>query len=434
MTEKQALEFLEYLQTLGSVPGLDTIKELLKRLDNPQDQLSFVHIAGTNGKGSVALLVSETLKNAGYQVGRYISPTISDYRERFSVNGKMITKKDLYRLLAQLKSVCEEMVKDGFAHPTAFEVETALSFLYDIEKKCDLVVLECGMGGFMDATNVVKNTLVCVFASISMDHMSFLGNTLGKIATQKSGIIKEGADIVCYPSKEEALNQILKEAKEKNIPDENICITDENLIKDKKYGLLKQKMSYKSYRKLTLSLAGKHQLINAAVALDTIEALKRKGYDIPKESVMDAFSQATWPGRMEIIQKKPLMIMDGAHNEDAAKKLAASIEEYFLGKRLIYIMGVFQDKEYEKIIDLTCRYASQIITIKTPNNPRALSAYELAQAVARVNPNVTNVDSLEEAVEISSLFADKDSVILVFGSLSFLGELKNIVQKKEKKK
>lgn len=434
MTEKQGAEFLEYLQTLGSVPGLDTIKELLRRLGNPQDKLSFVHIAGTNGKGSVALLVSETLKNAGYQVGRYISPTISDYRERFSVNGKMITKKDLYRLLAQLKRVCEEMVKDGFAHPTAFEVETALSFLYDVEKNCDLVVLECGMGGFMDATNVIKNTMVCVFASISMDHMSFLGDTLEKIATQKSGILKEGASIVCYPSPREALEPILQEAKKKNIPKENICICDEAQIKDIKYGLAKQKMSYKSYRRLTVSLAGKHQIINAAVALDVIEAIKQKGYVILEEAVRKAFSEADWPGRMEIIQKKPLMIMDGAHNEDAAKKLAASIEEYFLGKRLIYIMGVFQDKEYEKIIDLTCRYASQIITIKTPNNPRALSAYELAQAVARVNPNVTNVDSLEEAVEISSLFADKDSVILVFGSLSFLGELKNIVQKKEKKK
>ena len=428
MTEKEAENFIEELQGYGSVPGLDSICELCRRLGNPQDALSFVHIAGTNGKGSILLLVSEACREAKIRVGRYISPTISDYRERFQINSRMITKKALYSYLERLKEVCDKMVEAGFRHPTSFEVETALAFLYFKEQNCDLVVLEAGMGGLGDATNLITTTKVAVLASISMDHMAFLGKSLKEIAHQKAGIIKEGARVVAYPSPKEALEEIERMCLSQNISDNKYKVTDASAIMQPKYGLAKQSFSYGAYKKMELGLIGKHQLVNASVALDVIDALREAGYEIPEVCVRKAFREAKWPGRMEIIAKKPYFVLDGAHNEDAARKLAESIRFYFTNRRIIYIMGILKDKEYEKIIALTHSFADQIITVKTPNNQRAMDAYELAREVSAYHSRVTAVDSLEEAVEVSYLLADKDTVILAFGSLSFLGDLKKIVE------
>ena len=430
MNERQVYEYLEGLQTKGIVPGLESIRNLLKRLDDPQKKLKFIHVAGTNGKGSVCAYLSGALKCGGYRVGRYLSPTIFEYRERIQVNDRMITKEALRRLLGKIKAVCEEMVGEGLPHPTAFEVETALGFLYFCEKNCDIVVLETGMGGALDATNIVENTVLCVFASISRDHMQFLGNSLEEIAAQKAGILKPGAAAVSAPQPESVRLVLQERADHLHLP---ITFVDPDLIRDRKYGLEKQRFSYQNYKRIEITLAGKYQLENAALALEAMNALAKRGFAVSEENLRKGFRETKWPGRFTVVQKHPLFIVDGAHNEDAAKRLAESIEFYFTNKRIIYIMGVLRDKEYEKIIDLTARYAESVITVTTPNNPRALPAYELACAVSGVCPNVTAVDSLEEAVEMSSLLAGKDDCVIAFGSLSFLGQLMDLLQYRRRK-
>ncbi len=408
---------------MGIVPGLDSIRELCARLGNPQKELKFVHIAGTNGKGSTSAFISSALMAAGYRVGRYISPVIFEYRERIQVNDKMISRKSMCDILERIKKVCEEMVAEGLPHPTSFEIETAMGFLYFVEKKCDIVVLETGMGGRLDATNIVENTLAAVFVSISMDHMQYLGNTLEKIAAEKVGIIKAGCGVVTLQQSDEVMAVIRGAVQALGC---ELTIANPADIKHPKYGLEKQTFDYLQYKRMQISLAGQYQLENAVLALETLRVLAKKGFPIKEEKLRKGFAGTKWPGRFSVLEKKPLFIVDGAHNEDAAKRLAETIEFYFTNKRIIYIMGVLRDKEYEQIIAHTCKYAQQILTITPPENPRAMRAYDLAVEVAKVNPNVTAVDSVEEAVELAGLLADKETVIIAFGSLSFLGRIMKI--------
>lgn len=430
MKEKEAMAFIEEAAGYGIVPGLDSIRELCRRLGNPQDDLKFVHIAGTNGKGSVSAYIASVLKAAGYRVGRYISPVIFEYRERIQVNDRNISVRALCDGMERLQKICGEMTAEGLPHPTPFEIETALGFLYFKEKKCDIVVLETGMGGLLDATNIVENTLVAVLASISMDHMKFLGNSLPEIASQKAGIIKKGCRAVSILQRQEAMEVIAKKAESMGC---ELKVTDPSKIKNIRYGLEKQRFDYGIRKKVEISLAGKYQIENAALALDALNALSEQGLPVSEGAVYKGLAEASWPGRFSVIGKKPYFIADGAHNEDAAARLAESIEFYFTNKRIIYIMGVLKDKEYEKVIRLTGPYADQIITVTTPGNPRALPAYELAGEIAKVHPSVTAVDSLEEAVEMSYLLAAKDDVIIAFGSLSYLGRLMEIVAEKNGK-
>lgn len=425
MTEHGVELFLEKCNSLGSKPGLETINELLEKLNNPQDKIPVLHIAGTNGKGSVFTFVASVLQEAGYRVGRYISPTISDYRERFQINGKMISKKDLAKQLEAMKSLCDKMEAEGHNHPTSFEMETALSFSYFLDKKCDVVLLETGMGGTLDATNVVKEPVLTVFSSISMDHMEYLGDTLEKIAKEKCGIMRNGVPVVSFFQEEEVMSVISGMAAEHHAP---LCQLDKKDIKKIKYGLNKQSFYYKE-DKYEISLAGTHQIHNAALAVCVVECLE-KNFPVTLAQIKRGLLKAKWPGRLQVIGKNPLFVVDGAHNVDAAKKLMESIEIYFTNRKIIYIMGMFKDKEYEEVVFLTADRAEHIITVATPGNPRALPAYELAKVVREVNPNVTAADSIEEAVEISLWLAEKDTVVIAFGSLSFLGRLTQIVEKK----
>lgn len=425
MKYKDALTYIEETGKYGSVPGLDSIKELCFRLGNPQDELSFVHIAGTNGKGSALAYISTVLQEAGYRVGRYISPTISDYRERIQVGGKMISKEGLCRHLETVKRAAEEMAAEGKPHPTVFEMETALAFLYFREKKCDIVVLETGLGGSLDATNLVTTTAVSVIASISRDHMAFLGDTLSEIAENKAGIIKEGVPVVSVEQEPEAMQVIRRTAEEKG---SRLVVTSKEEAKNIHYGVEKQKFDYKQYKKIEITLAGQYQIDNCILAIETLLVLSERGFSIKESALREGLKKTVWKGRFSVIAKKPFFIVDGAHNEDAAKKLASSVRFYFTNKKIIYIMGILKDKEYEKIIAQTCQMAEQIITVATPGNARAMPAYELAKAVKEYHPNVTAADSLEEAVEMSYLLADQDSVIIAFGSLSFLGQIMTIVE------
>lgn len=425
MNYKQSMEFISEISKRGSVLGLESMTCLLEYLGNPQDELWFVHIAGTNGKGSLLAYLSTVLQEAGYKTGRYLSPTVFTYCEKIQIDQKPISKTAIAKYLSVIQEVICKMEQAGKALPTVFEVETVAAFLYFRDRKCDIVVLETGMGGLTDATNVIKNTKLAVITPISMDHQGMLGEELAQIAMHKAGIIKEGSYCVSATQDEEVI-EILK--KQCSIVDAPLDIADYKQITRVKYSILSQRFSYKNFRELTITMAGAFQIENAALALDAINALKRMGYIIPDTAVFGGMKKTQWPGRFSVISKNPLFIVDGSHNEAGAIKLAQSLKLYFPDKNIIYIMGVFGDKEYSKIIQSTHELASHIITVATPDNIRALPAYDLAVEVKKYHSSVTAVDSLEEAVEISYLLSDKNTVIIAFGTLSFIGGITNIVK------
>lgn len=424
MNKTQAEEYIRKISAYGSVMGLDTIRELLNRMGNPQDTLSFVHIAGTNGKGSVLAYVSTILKRAGYRVGRYFSPAVSDDREKIQVGGRMISQKAYCEGLEIVKNHAEQMEADGWHLPTLFETETALAFWYFAEKNCDIVILETGMGGIEDATNIIRNTKVAVFTSISYDHIGILGDTLTEIAEKKAGIIKEGVTVVSAVQRPEVMEVLQKACKEKG------CVLRvAGQSKKVKYGIFGQRFSFhESVYKIRL--AGMWQPENACLALEVIAALREQGIPVKEDAVRAGLEETVWDGRFTVLRKKPLLIMDGAHNEDAVKRLRESLEEYFPGQRFILIMGVLRDKEYDKMLALMAPLAQYIITITPPENPRALSAFDLAACAKAYHPCVTAADSLEEAVEMAGLLAGNEYVTVAFGSLSYLGRLRNILTRK----
>ena len=430
MNYREAMEYVDELQQYGSVMGLATMKELCARLDDPQEQLKFVHIAGTNGKGSVLAYVSTVLQTAGYRVGKFISPTVKDYRERFQVDGRMITQSGLCKYLEPVRQAAESMAAEGMAHPTSFEVETAVAFLYFLDKQCDIVVLETGLGGALDATNVITNTLAAVFTSISMDHMNILGDSLEQIAAAKAGIIKNKCYVISAKQQPEAM-KVLRQAA--LLRKAKLYTADVNRAKNIKYGMTKQSFTYDKYKNLEITMPGQFQIENAVVAAEVLSALGRQGFSVAEDKLRKGFEETKWHGRFDVIGKKPLFIADGAHNEDASVKLAENIRFYFTNKKIIYIMGMLKDKEYDKVIRNTYELAQHVITVTPPIKDRAMHAYELAQAVREYHDSVTVADSVQEAVEMAYLLAgqDKDSVIIAFGSLSSLGELMDVVEHRD---
>lgn len=427
MNYSEARKFVEETTKYGSILGLEAIKTLLDELGNPQDKVKIVHVAGTNGKGSVFTFVQNVLLKAGYHVGRYASPAVFEYREIIQFDGKNITEEEFAKYMANVKSACDRMVSQGKHHPTSFEVETALAYLYFSNKPCDIVLIETGMGGETDATNVEKEALCSVITSISLDHMQFLGNTVEDIAKVKAGIIKENSDVVVSNQGESIINVIESQAAVKNskvvVANEPYNIKIDGYVTSFDYVTANdKKLSVK------ISMMGAYQLINACTAIETLEILRSKGYDITDENIIEGMKNAKWPGRMEVVKEQPLIVIDGAHNPGAAIKLKESIEMYFTNKRIAFIMGVLADKDYSEEIKIVALLAKKIFTI-TPDNKRALNGEALALAVADSNKNVTFEPTLEEAVkEAENLYRNNEiDMILAFGSLSYLGDLKNII-------
>lgn len=427
MNYNEARQYLTEVTKYGSVPGLDSIRELMRRLGNPQDKLKFIHIAGTNGKGSVLAYLSTILKKAGYRTGRYVSPTLFSYRERIQVDGDMIGREDLARLTEIVRDASEDMERDGLAHPTSFETETAVAWLYFVEKNCDIVVLETGMGGKLDATNIVRTTVLEILTPVSMDHMEFLGDTLAAIAGQKAGIIKPHTTVVSAPQEADAMEVIEKTCREKEC---TLYTVDQGCLSDVVYGWDRQKLSYRNWKDVEISLAGRYQIQNAMTALEAVNALRELEYKIADSDVYEGMRETVWRGRFTVIRKNPAVILDGAHNPAAARELKASLEQYFSGRTLRYIFGMFRDKDHEKVIELTAPLAEHIITVETPDNVRATPAETLKKEVAEVNPSVEAAKSIADAVEKTFSQASPEDVIVIFGSLSFLGEAERAVQSK----
>ena len=427
MNYKEARVYLDEVSKYGSVLGLESMRELLHRLGDPQNELKFIHISGTNGKGLVLAYLSTILSGAGYRTGRYISPTLFSYRERIQVDGEYIEKESLACHVTAIAAAAEDMQKAGLPSPTVFEIETALAFLYFKEKRCDIVTLEVGCGGLLDATNVITTTLMEVIASISMDHTDLLGDTLAKIAAQKAGIIKPDTMVVSAQQKSEAAQVIEDTCKEQHC---TLQMVDESKISNVHYGAEGQTFSYKEWENVAISLAGSYQLKNAALALEGVAALRKLGYALSDQQVREGLLHTAWRGRFTTLRRDPTVIIDGAHNPAAALELKESLERYFPGKTLYFVMGMFKDKDYAQVIDLTAPLARHIITVETPGNPRAMPARELAEAVGKVNPSVEWADSVAHGVEKALAMAGKEDAVIVFGSLSFLGEAADAVNEK----
>ena len=429
MNYKEARVYLEQVSRYGSVLGLDNMRELLGRLGNPQNDLKFIHISGTNGKGSVLAYLSTIMSGAGYRTGRYLSPTLFSYREKIQVDGEKINKESLAAHVTAIAEATRDMQEKNAGTPTIFEVETVLAFLYFKEKKCDIVVLETGMGGLLDATNIIETTVLEVLASISMDHMEFLGDTLGKIAEQKAGIIKPHTSVVSAKQEREAEVVIKKACQERDC---RLQFVDPAQITDVQYGIARQSFSYKDCKQMEISLAGSYQIINAALALEGVMALRALGYQLTDEQVRSGLLATRWRGRFTVIGEDPIVIMDGAHNPAAAQTLRDSLEQYFPKQKLHFIFGMFKDKDYHEVIRLTAPLASDIVTVETPGNPRALPAKELAEAVYPVNPHVRAAGSITEAVNAVLDEAAKEDAVIIFGSLSYLCEAERAVKNRGK--
>lgn len=428
MKYQEAMDYIEKCGKYGIVPGLAAEKELLRRLQDPQKELKIIHIAGTNGKGSVLSFISQILYENGYRVGRYLSPTLYEYREKFQIQQKPISKSKVANLMEEVAKEADQMEQEGFSHPTPFEIETAMALLLFKQENCDFVVLETGMGGLLDATNVIENPMACILTSVSKDHMQFLGETLEEISVQKAGIMKKNAWVISADQPDK-ITAIWKE-KAKEVGVRKLIYVKPEEIQGIRYGLKTQKFNYGKYKNLEITMLGVWQIENACLAMKTIECLQTEGYIFEEDKIRKGLQNAFWEGRFQIIGKKPYFVVDGAHNVSSAAKLKKSLEFYFTNKRIIYIIGMFKDKEYEGVLRETYDMADHIITITIQDNPRSLSSLELAQTASRYHPRVTTADSLEEAIELSYLLAEKDSVIIAFGSLSYLGKCTEIVKKR----
>lgn len=431
MTYDDAMKWLESLSRFGSVLGLDVIRELAARLGNPQNSVPIVHVAGTNGKGSVITYLEYILRSAGYRTGKYISPSVMSYWEKIQIDGQNIAPRDVAYFAEKVRCACEEMVRDGFSHPTVFECETAMAFLYFAERNCEIALVETGMGGTEDATNIIDRPVCEVITSVSMDHMGMLGNTLEEIAACKAGIIMKDTDVVCYGGSRTVEDVVRKAAKEQSA---RLRVCDFSSIRNVCICGFSQRFDYGSYKNLTINLAGEHQLKNAATALEAAAVLKEAGFDIDGQAVTEGLNKARWSGRFECICKEPVIVLDGAHNIDAAKQLTAAIKEYLAGKKLIFVMGMFRDKEYEKIIRLTNSLASEIITINS-DNPRSIPSEELQRIVMGIRDTgkrdvycaASPAEGIRQAVRDALALGREKTAIVAFGSLSFLGEIRQSV-------
>ncbi|MBQ7045385.1 MAG: bifunctional folylpolyglutamate synthase/dihydrofolate synthase [Clostridia bacterium] len=406
MLYSQALEYIHSLNVFGIKPGLERMQAALEILGNPQDKLQFVHLAGTNGKGSTSTFIAKALEYTGKKVGLYTSPFVIDFRERIQINGEYISENDL--------SYFTQKIIDTKIELTEFEFITTLAFLYFCENACDIVVLETGLGGRLDATNVIENPLCCVITKIDYDHTAILGDTIEKIAFEKCGIIKSGAKVVCYPyQSKQAMSVITKYAPKVILPDLNQLCIDEQTFPNNRF-------VYKS-SEFTTSLCGRYQVYNAITALETLCAV---GVDISAPKVQKAFFDAFIPARMEVISSSPLVILDGAHNPDGANALSGVMSHY---SNVTAIVGMMADKDIDLFLQKTTKLCKNIITVKVQSNPRSISAEQLKEKVSCYNKNVFIADSHQDAINLAKKLSGGNP-IFVFGSLYLAGEIRPLLK------
>lgn len=428
MTYENALKKIHSLLSFGSRPGLDRILSLLDRMGNPQDKLKYIHVAGTNGKGSTCAMLSSVLVASGYKTGLFISPYITDFRERIQINNEMISKETLADVVEETFPLIEKLQSEGIII-TEFEYVNALEFYIHAKENCDIVVLETGMGGLLDCTNVIKPPLCSVITTIGLDHTAILGDTIGKIAAQKCGIIKSGSVAVTSEQAENAMIVIEQTAEKLNVPlvkseSVNLNVTSETLEgSDFEY----------NGRKIHINLAGKHQLENAKTALAAIESARQRGLlNITDDDISDGFSKAENPARFELLSKNPVVILDGAHNPNGIEALKNAVRNFLDGKKITCVMGMLADKDIDSSIKLLDGVFETVYTVPV-DNPRAISSMELAQKCKGYFKSVTSFDSAEKAFDGAFEDAEKNGgAVVICGSLYLAGEIRPYILEKVK--
>ena len=424
MTYNEAVEKINSLLVFGAKPGLERISELIQRLGSPDKQLKFVHIAGTNGKGSTCALLANTLTQAGYRTGMFISPYVLEFRERFQIDGKMIPEQELAETVELIYPVVEQMKAEGKII-TEFELVFAVAVVWYAKKKCDVVVLETGLGGRFDATNIIDTPLVSVITSVSLDHTAILGDTYEKIAAEKCGIIKENGITVAYGEQQGRVLDVISDfAQKKN----NILyVANPDSVQKISSNLHGLKFVFTNdimgTIRLTIPFIGEHQLKNAAAALYTISALRTRGLTISDTAVQNGFAKAFFPARLELIAENPIVLLDGAHNPGGAAALAAALSEYLNGRKKTAIVGMLADKDIETVLWELVPLFENVITVE-PHNPRALSSSELAALVRKYNVNVFESHNYTDAYQKALSLSGKDDAVVIFGSLYLASDMR----------
>ena len=422
MNYNEALNFISESHKFGMRLGLDNMKRLLELLGNPQEKLNIIHVAGTNGKGSTCSFISTILVECGYKVGLYTSPYLETFTERIRINNENIPEEKVANIISLIKEKIDIMIKEGYEYPTEFEIVTAMAFYYYFIENTDYVVLEVGLGGRYDATNVIDKSLVSVITSISLDHTGILGDTLEKIAYEKAGIIKENGTVFVYNQTNRVKNIIKEVCNEKSAKYIEVDFDD---VIIKKSDINYQSFDYKKYKDIKINLIGEHQIKNSILALNVVEfILDNMHLDIIKKGI----EKTKWAGRIEKLSESPLFIIDGAHNEDGAKSLQKVIDKNLKDKNMTLIIGMLEDKDIDTVLEILIPYFNKVITT-TPNNPRAISCDKLKDKVYKYNKNVTQVKEIEKAVEYALENSKKDDVIICAGSLYMIGEVRKEVLK-----
>ena len=420
MNAEQAIAYIHSVCWKGSIPGLGRTQELLEKMGNPEKKLKFVHIAGTNGKGSTAAMTASILRKAGYRTGLYTSPYIYRFHERIQVDGVEISDEELAEITEYVKPLADSMAQS----PTEFELVCCIAFEYFYRKKCDIVVLEVGMGGAWDATNVIEVPEVAVITNIGLDHTEYLGDTVEKIAETKSGIFKPHGHAVVYrstPSVEAVYERVCAER------DVSLRKADFDGLVLKAHTLEGQVFDCGSRKNLVLPLLGDHQLHNASVVLSIADTLIGEGWKISEQNIYDGIRDVRWPGRFDIVCRKPLFIIDGGHNPQCIEALVKNIRDYLAGKKVVALTGVLADKDYADMYKPVMPLVDRFVCI-TPPNPRKLEAEQLARYLREAGAQAQAGESILDGVKKAMDLAGEDGVVLCFGSLYSIGGIRDALK------
>jgi len=413
---EQSLNYIHGLYRKGTKPSLSRVRLLLEALGNPHEKLKFVHIAGTNGKGSTAAMTASILQQAGYKTGLFTSPYIYRFNERIQMDGNQIEDAAVIALTGKLRTIAETMPE----LPTEFDFVTAMAMEYFCSKGCDIVVLEVGVGGALDSTNIIPVPEVAVIANIGLDHTDMLGDTVEKIAAVKAGIFKEGGAAVVYrgtPSVEAVYEEICRQ---KHV---SLKKADFDSLVLRSHGLEGQVFDCGKRKNLELPLLGDHQLHNAAVVLGAVDTLIEKGWKISEQNIHDGLRTVSWPGRFDIVKRDPLFIIDGGHNPQCLESLVKNIQDYLAGRKLIALTGVLADKDYGQMYVPVMPFVEEFVCI-TPPSPRKLEAVELAKHLQEKGAKATPCETIAEGVRLAVEKAGKDGVVLCFGSLYTIADIR----------
>ncbi|EDS76652.1 folylpolyglutamate synthase [Clostridium botulinum C str. Eklund] len=436
MNYKEAMNYIEDAARFSIKLGLDRTKRILEVLGNPHNKIKCIHVAGTNGKGSITSMLNSILIEEGYKVGMYTSPYIEEFEERIQINNTKILKDDLATAITEVYNASNQILKEGYSNPTQFEIITCAAFLYFYNKDVDYAVIEVGLGGRLDSTNVIT-PILSIISSISYDHMKILGDSIEKIAIEKAGIIKSKVPVVLYPQLKEAedvINSICIERKSplKKVSKEsgkyvgcNDLTIDGKSIRTQNIIINVDNNEYN----INLALLGKHQILNCTTVLYAVNELKKMGVVISNTSIINALIKVKWMGRFEILNNDPTVIIDGAHNIDGITKLKESIDTYVSYKDIVLILGILNDKQVEDMVKVITPSAKMVICV-TPHSERAEIAKELMRSVKTYNSNCIAIEDYKTAYETALNYCNREDLLLISGSLYMIGDMRKIITRK----